>query len=121
MKFWRSIFAAVLLCVLSASPALACATALSGMNKAEMSCCKRMAGDCGAMKNAEHSCCKKPPSPEIKSALISALQQNLIIVAIAITPGSAVIAGPASASRSNIFTQAHSPPLPSGASLVLRI
>jgi hypothetical protein len=80
-----------------------------------------MAGDCGAMKNAEHSCCQKPASPEIKSALTSAPQQNVGLVVITLGPVRMVTAEPASISLSDIFTQSHSPPLANGSSLVLRI
>jgi len=56
MAWCRSIFAFGLALLWAANPALACLPSAT-MTKAEMACCKKMAGDCH-MGAGQHSCCK---------------------------------------------------------------
>jgi hypothetical protein len=93
------------------------------MSEEEMACCKQMAGDCGAMNNSGHSCCKKVSQAGDVLAFSSAsthplpdlqLQSPVRLPIVAIT-------FPAEHHVLTIFSPSHSPPLPNGSSLVLRI
>ena len=57
----RSMFAFVLVFTWTAIPALACLPNAT-MTRAEMACCKKMAGDCH-MGTGQHPCCKTKVEP----------------------------------------------------------
>ena len=121
MRLLRHIFVALLLCVLTTGPGLACVAAFSQMSKAEMACCKKMAGDCGAMKNAEHSCCQKSTVSAADEALISGPQISSGIVILALPQPALSATAPAFQQSYEVLRQSHSPPRPNGSSLILRI
>src|SRR5690242_10264998 len=54
----RNLCAVAVLCLWTSSPLLSCVLSFAQMNQEELACCKRMAGDCGAMNSSGHSCCK---------------------------------------------------------------
>lgn len=115
--------AVAVLCLWTSSPLLSCVLSFAQMNQEEMACCKQMAGDCGAMNNSAHSCCKKVAPASDALAFSSAGTQplpdpQLSSLPIVSIPNS-VLPGEPQVVR--IFSPSHSPPLPNGSSLVLRI
>jgi hypothetical protein len=121
VRMIRSIFAGALLAMFTASPSLACLSTFSQMNEAEMACCKKMAYDCGAMKNAEHSCCQKTSVFTNDKVLISGVQRLSGITAPASHLPAFRANIPVLQQSYEVHWQSHSPPIPGGSSLVLRI
>ncbi len=69
----RYIFVLALALLWTALPALACLST-SAMTQAEVSCCKKMAGDC-QMGLQHHSCCKPSVSRTAPIATVEKTQQ----------------------------------------------
>jgi hypothetical protein len=77
----RSILALSLVAVWLATPALACLPSAQ-MTRAEMECCKKMAGDCH-MGAGQHPCCntvKIAPQPIASIPSISEIQPRVALV-----------------------------------------
>lgn len=123
MRVVRNLCAVAVLCLWTSNPLLSCVLSFAQMNQAEMACCKRMAGDCGAMNNSEHSCCKKLAQASDVLALSSAGTHSLPDHQLSSVDVSASITTlvPVTHPFSSIFSPSHSPPLANGSSLVLRI
>jgi len=64
----RYIIAIGLILAWVGSPALACLPSAE-MTRAEMECCKKMAGDC-QMGNGQHPCCKTITSSPVQTAVV---------------------------------------------------
>jgi hypothetical protein len=101
-----------------AAPALACLPT-STMTKAEMECCKKMAGDCH-MGSQNHPCCEKTaaqPSP------VAAVQQphvlHLVFTAVMLVSQTSVL--PTHYAESHPLTLGLPPPAPPKLNSVLRI
>ena len=118
MLKWRAVVCFGLILVWMAAPALACLPT-STMTKAEMECCKKMAGDCH-MGSHNHPCCEKTaaqPSP------VAAVQQShvLHIVFTAVMLVSQTSALPSHDLESYCLTLGLPPPAPPNFNSVLRI
>jgi len=93
------------------------------MNEEEMACCKKMAGDCGAMNNSSHPCCRKVAQAGDVLAFDTGSTHPLPDHQFQ-SPAEVPILGimlPGEHQISSIFSPSHSPPPHSGSSLVLRI
>ena len=81
----RSILALALLAVWTVMPALACLPT-HNMSRAEMACCRKMAGNC-RMSASQHPCCKTAKSnvaPDAKvERSISQVQPYLVVTFVA--------------------------------------
>jgi len=114
----RSLIGFVLLIVWTGIPALACLPN-QGMTRAEMACCKKMAGDC-QMGAGQHPCCKTNVSPVAPVAKLdrdaSQIQPYVVAVPLSILPLPARMIGRAFTSQLGL-----PPPAPPGANSVLRI
>jgi len=93
------------------------------MNEEEMACCKKMAGDCGAMNNSAHPCCKKVAQAGDVLAFDTGRTHVLPDHQFQSLAELPILASmlPAEHRVSSIFSPSHSPPLPGVSSLVLRI
>jgi hypothetical protein len=116
--WFRSILVYVLLTAWTATPALACLPTRN-MSKAEMACCKKMAGNC-RMSTSQHPCCKTAKSSVTADAKIergvSGSQPHLAIqfAEALFQPGMA---------QDRVFTSKLGlpPPAPPGLNSILRI
>src|SRR5215469_7178983 len=77
---WRSMVGLALLAAWVATPALACLPNPQ-MTKAEMDCCKKMAGDC-TMGSRNHPCCKTVSTAPTPAAAIQAKVQFKPVVVL---------------------------------------
>jgi len=114
----RSMFAFVLVFTWTATPALACLPNAT-MTRAEMACCKKMAGDCD-MGVSQHSCCKTmgnsaAPVAKIERAAPQ-FQPQVLGILLDTTPLSAT-----TLDRAFIHPFGLPPPAPPGPTSVLRI
>src|SRR5262249_13748974 len=112
-----------ILCLWTSSPLLSCVLSFAQMNEEEMACCKKMAGDCGAMNNSSHPCCRKVAQAGDVLAFDTGSTHPLPDHQLQ-SPAELPFLGimlPAEHRASNIFSPSHSPPLRSVSSLVLRI
>ena len=121
MRVLRATFVGGLLVVFTATPSLACMKAFSQMSEAEMACCKKMAMDCGAMKNSDHPCCQQQTVSPIGTAHISLAQTQTATIAVAVPQPDLSLNSPAWQQSYQVHRQSHSPPIPNGSSIVLRI
>ena len=118
MLKWRVVPSFGLILMWMAAPALACLPA-STMTKAEMECCKKMAGDCH-MGSQNHPCCEKTaaqPSP------VATVQQPhvLHVEFTAVMLVSQTSALPTHSAESHPLTLGLPPPAPPNLNSVLRI
>ena len=121
MRVLRAIFVGALLVVFTATPSLACMKAFSQMSEAEMACCKKMAMDCGAMKNSDHPCCQQQTVSPIGAAQVSLAQTQTLLIAVAVSAPALSVSTSDLQQSYEVHRQSHSPPIPNGSSLVLRI
>ena len=122
VRVLRNLCAIAVLCLWTSTPLLSCVLSFAQMNEEEMACCKQMAGDC-AMNNSSHSCCKKVAQAGDVLAFSSSSTYLLLehqLSSVELRPSVTTIV-PAEHHLSIIFSPSHSPPLPNGWSLVLRI
>jgi hypothetical protein len=114
----RSIIALLLLAAWTAIPALACLPTHE-MSKAEMACCKKMAGNC-RMSASQHPCCKTAkstvaPDARVENTVSHVLPLPLVAFAeVVFLPE--VTPDPAFTSKLGL-----PPPAPPGLNSILRI
>ena len=118
MARWRIIFSMGVIFAWTVTPLVACLPS-STMTKAEMECCREMAGNCH-MGVRNHPCCEKKIN---QTAPVAEVQQphTLQIVFVAIAPSSQLSVAPAREAGSSRTTLGLPPPAPPNLNFILRI
>jgi hypothetical protein len=115
----RSMLVLVLVFAWTVNPALACLPTAT-MTRAEMACCKKMAGDC-QMGSGRHSCCKTKAEQATPVALLTSTSTQVRPQVIATLLNVALLPQPTTYSADIAEVRGLSPPAPPGLNPVLRI